>query len=108
MNAPPNLQPALALDEAEHAPQRRTFIKRMGASLAALGSLALAGGQPAAQSRPASPARSTTAVGRQPADADNLYKGIWAVGQWQGNDFYGISPKQDGVRTPIVPKPAWQ
>ncbi|HWP16068.1 MAG TPA: amino acid ABC transporter substrate-binding protein, partial [Xanthobacteraceae bacterium] len=21
---------------------------------------------------------------------DNLYKGIWAVGQWQGNDFYGI------------------
>ena len=39
---------------------------------------------------------------------DNLYKGIWAVGQWQGNDFYGISPKQDGVRAPIVPKPAWQ
>jgi len=39
---------------------------------------------------------------------DNLYKGIWAVGQWQGNDFYGIAPKQDGVRAPIVPKPAWQ
>ncbi|MEN3380606.1 MAG: branched-chain amino acid transport system substrate-binding protein [Hyphomicrobiales bacterium] len=39
---------------------------------------------------------------------DNLYKGVWAVGQWQGNDFYGIAPKQDGVRTPIVPKPAWQ
>lgn len=39
---------------------------------------------------------------------DNLYKGIWAVGQWQGNDFYGISPKQAGVRAPIVPKPAWQ
>ena len=39
---------------------------------------------------------------------DNLYKGVWAVGQWQGNDFYGISPKQDGVRAPIVPKPAWQ
>ena len=39
---------------------------------------------------------------------DNLYKGVWAVGQWQGNDFYGISPKQDGARTPIVPKPAWQ
>jgi branched-chain amino acid transport system substrate-binding protein len=39
---------------------------------------------------------------------DNLYKGIWAVGQWQGNDFYGISPKQDGARAPIVPKPAWQ
>jgi len=39
---------------------------------------------------------------------DNLYKGIWAVGQWQGNDFYGIAPRQDGVRSPVVPKPAWQ
>ena len=39
---------------------------------------------------------------------DNLYKGIWAVGQWQGNDFYGIAPKQDGVRAAIVPKPTWQ
>jgi branched-chain amino acid transport system substrate-binding protein len=39
---------------------------------------------------------------------DNLYKGIWAVGQWQGDNFYGIAPKQDGVRSPIVPKPAWQ
>jgi branched-chain amino acid transport system substrate-binding protein len=39
---------------------------------------------------------------------DNLYKGVWAVGQWQGSDFYGISPKQEGARTPIVPKPAWQ
>jgi branched-chain amino acid transport system substrate-binding protein len=39
---------------------------------------------------------------------DNLYKGVWAVGQWQGNDFYGIAPKQDGARAPIVPKPAWQ
>jgi branched-chain amino acid transport system substrate-binding protein len=39
---------------------------------------------------------------------DNLYKGIWAVGQWQGNDFYGIAPKQDGVRAAVVPKPAWQ
>lgn len=39
---------------------------------------------------------------------DNLYKGVWAVGQWQGNDFYGIAPQQDGARAPIVPKPAWQ
>jgi branched-chain amino acid transport system substrate-binding protein len=39
---------------------------------------------------------------------DNLYKGIWAVGQWQGDNFYGIAPKQDGVRSPVVPKPAWQ
>ena len=74
MNTSLNLQHALALDEAEHAPQRRTFIKRASASLVALGSLALAGGQPAAQSRPASPARSTTVVGRQPEDADNFYQ----------------------------------
>ncbi len=74
MHASLNLQPALALDEAEHAPQRRTFIKRVSASLVALGSLALAGGPPAAQSRPASPARSTTVVGRQPEDADNFYQ----------------------------------
>ncbi len=74
MNASLNLQPALALDEAEHAPQRRTFIKRVSASLVALGSLALAGGQPAAQSRPASAARSMTVVGRQPEDADNFYQ----------------------------------
>ncbi|MEN3376603.1 MAG: branched-chain amino acid transport system substrate-binding protein [Hyphomicrobiales bacterium] len=39
---------------------------------------------------------------------DNLYKGIWAVGQWQGDNFYGIAPKQDGARAPTVPKPAWQ
>lgn len=40
---------------------------------------------------------------------DNLYKEVWAVGQWQGNDFYGIAPlKQEGARKPIVPKPAWQ
>jgi branched-chain amino acid transport system substrate-binding protein len=40
---------------------------------------------------------------------DNLYKDVWAVGQWQGNDFYAIAPmKQQGARAPIVPKPAWQ
>ncbi len=40
---------------------------------------------------------------------DNLYKEVWAVGQWQGNDFYAIAPmKQQGARPPIVPKPAWQ
>ena len=39
---------------------------------------------------------------------DNLYKGVWAVGQWQGDNFYGIAPKQPGARAPIVPKPAWQ
>ena len=54
-----NLQQPLALDEAEHAPQRRSFIKRASASLVALGSLVVAAGEPAAQTRPASPARST-------------------------------------------------
>jgi branched-chain amino acid transport system substrate-binding protein len=39
---------------------------------------------------------------------DNHYKGVWAVGQWQGENFYGIAPKQAGARAPIVPKPAWQ
>jgi branched-chain amino acid transport system substrate-binding protein len=39
---------------------------------------------------------------------DNHYKGVWAVGQWQGDNFYGIAPKQPGARAPIVPKPAWQ
>ena len=79
MNTSLNLQPALALDEAEHAPQRRTFIKRVSTSLVALGSLALAGGQPAAQSRPASPTRSTIVVGRPRADADNFYQSLWVT-----------------------------
>ena len=39
---------------------------------------------------------------------DNHYKGVWAVGQWQGDNFYGVAPKQEGARAPIVPKPAWQ
>ena len=40
---------------------------------------------------------------------DNHYKGIWAVGQWQGDDFYGIAPtNKRRRRAPIVPKPAWQ
>jgi branched-chain amino acid transport system substrate-binding protein len=40
---------------------------------------------------------------------NGLNKNIWAVGQWQGNDFYGIAPvTKEGARPPIVPKPAWQ
>jgi branched-chain amino acid transport system substrate-binding protein len=36
-------------------------------------------------------------------------KNIWAVGQWQGSDFYGVAPVgKAGARPPIVPKPAWQ
>ena len=29
---------------------------------------------------------------------DNLYKGVWAVGQWQGGDFYGIAPASRTAR----------
>ena len=40
---------------------------------------------------------------------NGLYKGVWAVGQWQGNDFYAVAPiKQTGARAVIVPKPAWK
>jgi branched-chain amino acid transport system substrate-binding protein len=40
---------------------------------------------------------------------DGQYKEVWAVGQWQGNDFYAVAPfKQSGARAPVVPKPAWQ
>jgi len=40
---------------------------------------------------------------------DGLYQEVWAVGQWQGNDFYAVAPmKQAGAREPVVPKPAWK
>jgi branched-chain amino acid transport system substrate-binding protein len=40
---------------------------------------------------------------------DGQNKNIWAVGQWQGNDFFGVAPtSKDGARPPIVPKPEWK
>jgi branched-chain amino acid transport system substrate-binding protein len=40
---------------------------------------------------------------------DGQNKNIWAVGQWQGSDYYGIAPvSKEGARAPIVPKPAWK
>jgi branched-chain amino acid transport system substrate-binding protein len=40
---------------------------------------------------------------------NGLNKNIWAAGQWQGGDFYGIAPiGKEGARPPIVPKPAWK
>jgi branched-chain amino acid transport system substrate-binding protein len=40
---------------------------------------------------------------------NGLNKNIWAVGQWQGNDFTGIAPgAKAGAKAPIVPKPAWK
>lgn len=33
----------------------------------------------------------------------------WAVGQWQGGEFYGIAPaSMTGVRAAVVPKAAWK
>ena len=33
----------------------------------------------------------------------------WAVGQWQGGEFYGIAPtNMTGARAAVVPKPAWK
>jgi fermentation-respiration switch protein FrsA (DUF1100 family) len=71
-----NLQQGFTPDGAEHAAKRRSFIKRAGTSLAALGTLAVAGGQPAAQTLPASPARSAKqpTAGRPAEDADNFYR----------------------------------
>jgi branched-chain amino acid transport system substrate-binding protein len=37
-----------------------------------------------------------------------LLKDVWAVGQWQGGEFYGVAPStKGGARAPVVPKPAW-
>ncbi|NVO16376.1 MAG: amino acid ABC transporter substrate-binding protein [Rhodoplanes sp.] len=37
-----------------------------------------------------------------------LLKDVWAVGQWQSGEFYGVAPStKDGARAPVVPKPAW-
>ena len=33
-----------------------------------------------------------TIIGKVKLD-DNLYKGVWAVGQWQGDNFYAIAPR---------------
>ena len=39
---------------------------------------------------------------------DGQNKNIWAVGQWQGNDFLGVAPtNKEGAVAPMVPKPNW-
>ena len=38
-----------------------------------------------------------------------LLKDVWAVGQWQGGEFYGVAPKaMAGARPVVVPKPEWK
>jgi branched-chain amino acid transport system substrate-binding protein len=40
---------------------------------------------------------------------DGLLQEVWAVGQWQNGEFYGLAPvAQSGARAAIVPKPAWK
>ena len=34
---------------------------------------------------------------------DGLNKNIWAVGQWQGNDFFGIAPIAKEGAAPVMP-----
>ena len=64
------------LSSAPDAAERRRFIKGAGAGFAALGALMIAGGEAAAQTRPATAVGSATtgARGRGPADADNFYR----------------------------------
>lgn len=39
---------------------------------------------------------------------NGLNKNIWAVGQWQGADFYGVAPVSKQGAKPVIAKPAWQ
>ncbi|WP_315763557.1 amino acid ABC transporter substrate-binding protein [Bradyrhizobium sp. SZCCHNS2005] len=40
---------------------------------------------------------------------DGLLQEVWAVGQWQNGEFYGLAPATlAGARTAVVPKPAWK
>ncbi len=39
---------------------------------------------------------------------DGQNKNIWAVGQWQGNDFFGVAPLNKAGAKPVIAKPAWQ
>ena len=68
-----NLQQPLAPGQAGQAIQRRNFIKQASASLVALGGLVVAGGEAAAQTRPARSV-SQSMASRLPEDADNFYQ----------------------------------
>jgi len=39
---------------------------------------------------------------------NGLNKNIWAVGQWQGADFFGVAPTAKQGAKPVIAKPAWQ
>ncbi|CCE05518.1 Extracellular ligand-binding receptor precursor (fragment) [Bradyrhizobium sp. STM 3843] len=40
---------------------------------------------------------------------DGLLQEVWAVGQWQNGEFYGLAPATlAGARPAVVPKPEWK
>lgn len=39
---------------------------------------------------------------------NGLNRNIWAVGQWQGADFFGIAPLNKQGAKPAIAKPAWK
>jgi branched-chain amino acid transport system substrate-binding protein len=40
---------------------------------------------------------------------DGLLQEVWAVGQWQDGEFYGLAPMAyTGARAAVTPKPAWK
>ncbi len=40
---------------------------------------------------------------------DGLLQEVWAVGQWQDGEFYGLAPMNyAGARQAVTPKPAWK
>lgn len=40
---------------------------------------------------------------------NGLNTNFWSVGQWQGDDYYGVAPlDKAGAKPVIVPKPAWK
>jgi branched-chain amino acid transport system substrate-binding protein len=39
---------------------------------------------------------------------NGLNHNIWAVGQWQGADYYGIAPVNKAGAKPAIAKPAWK
>ena len=40
---------------------------------------------------------------------DGLLQEVWAVGQWQDGEFYGLAPMNyAGARQAVMPKPAWK
>lgn len=39
---------------------------------------------------------------------NGLNRNVWAVSQWQGNDFVGVAPTAMQGAKPVIAKPAWQ